>query len=296
MNQVVKVYLAKYKPRLDKVIETELARRLTEVTTISPHLTPVIEAMQELARGGKRMRGILTVLGYELAGKKVSDEIIKAGAVMELFHLGLLVQDDVMDEDKLRRGVTTLHTRYDKPRTGENVAICAGDLTFGWGMETIAGLALPMDRLNKAISLWGHYFARVGYGQILDTLDIADEQTILDILSIKSGEYSCVLPLTLGSTLAGADEAQIKRLAGYGMELGLVFQLRDDWLGMWGDTSKTGKPAGEQKGRGKRTYATLYGRDKTEEEISEHWQRGRALANGDRRLLELLEWVATREN
>lgn len=296
-------YLEKYKPRIDEEIERELNFRLTEVKDISPHLVPVIEAMQELSRGGKRLRGLLTILGYELAGQVPDSQTIKAAVVMELFHLGLLIQDDVMDRDDVRRGVETVHARYHDRHLGESIAICAGDLTYGWGMEILGNLKSQMlanSQIIKAMTVWGKYFARVGYGQILDVIgeqrgDTGEEE-VLQVLMLKSGEYTCVLPLALGATLGGGDNALLERLFKYGMELGWVFQLRDDWLGAWGDSSKTGKPVGGDMREGKKSYATLYGKEKTEAEIVRHWEEGKQEAMGNKVMEGLLEWMAERDN
>jgi geranylgeranyl diphosphate synthase, type I len=289
-------FVGQHKAEIDRELAGELTRRLAEVAVISPHLTPILQAMHELSVGGKRLRATLVFLGYQLAGGADSQEITKAAMMMELFHLGLLIQDDFMDKDTLRRGVATVNARYDDPHIGNSVAMLAGDYTFGWGIELLSKLALPPERVVAALAVWGKYFSRVGYGQTLDGLDIADENTILQVLSIKSGEYSCILPLVLGATLGGGSPELLKRLEQYGMELGQVFQLRDDWLGMYGDSRKTGKPAGEQEQKGKKTFATLYGREKTEAAIAEHLAVGMELAAGDELMEGLLSWVATREN
>jgi len=289
-------YFDKFKPQIDRGIREELEKRLAEVTDISPQLVSVVSAMSELAEGGKRMRGLLTILGYELAGGKDEKEIVKAAVVMELFHLGLLIQDDVMDRDELRRGVKTIHARYPDLHLGEAVANCVGDLTFGWGMEKLSGLAMSAKDINQAMSVWGKYFARVGYGQILDVMKVADQNTLLNILALKSGEYSCVLPLLMGATLGGAQAELLTKLTGYGMELGWVFQLRDDWLADFGESQKTGKPVGNDRREGKKTLATMYGREKLEEEIVWHTKRARVEAGEEKMLLALVEWAGTREN
>lgn len=313
MNQVLQDFIGKYKEKVDKEISEELDRRLAEVKEISPHLVPILEAMKELSVGGKRLRAMLVILGFELSGGRTpplqgEDEIIKAGVVMELFHLGLLIHDDIMDRDSVRRGVKTIHARYNDLHLGEAVAICAGDYTFGWGMEIITSLKFSNSQIVSAMAVWAKYFYRVGYGQALDCMAIADEKTILQILELKSGEYSCVLPLLLGATLGGADAATLDKLQKYGMELGWVFQLRDDWLGEYGDPEKTGKPVGNDIREGKHTFAIMNGKEKTEEVINEHMSKARLLTSGfsdlsgDARkvarkvLEELVEWMGTREN
>lgn len=291
--------VGKYKSIVDSEIGAELSRRLEEVKDISPELVKVVTAMRELSHGGKRMRGLLTILGYQIAGgnKEGESEIVKAAVNMELFHLGLLIQDDVMDRDSLRRGVTTVHARYDDLHTGEAMAMCAGDLTFGWGMEILATLKLPITNLKitNAMAVWGKYFSRVGYGQVLDVLQVADEESLLQILALKSGEYSCVLPLVFGATLGGAKPEIIKQLTEYGMELGWVFQLRDDYLAEWGDSSKTGKPVGNDAREGKHSFALMYGKEKLEQEIKRHAELAKG-ATDDVTLREIVDWMASREN
>lgn len=303
MEKLLEDYIVKYKQRVDREIENELKRRMDEVAKLSPHLIPILTAMKELSVGGKRLRAMLTILGYELSGQEVNDEVIKAAAMMELFHLGLLIQDDFMDKDTLRRGVKTMIARYDEKHVGNFVSMLAGDYTFGWGMELITKLQSPITNNQKvqAIAVWGKYFTRVGYGQTLDGLAIADEKTILQILELKSGEYSCVLPMVLGATLGGSKPEMIEGLKKYGMELGWVFQLRDDWLGEYGDPDKTGKPVGNDSREGKHTYATMHGKEATEAAIKEHMNRALEIVAGlqgqalkDNLMRGLVEWMGTR--
>ena len=294
----------------DAFLQAELARRATEVARTAPELSPVIAAMQELSAGGKRLRGALTLLGYRAAGGDPAGEaeVIKAGVMMELFHLGLLCQDDVFDRDSLRRGVTTIHMRYPDLHLGEGMAVLAGDFTFGWAIEILSSLDMSRDQVIVALQIWGKYFARVGYGEALDVLTeqrgTVSEETMLQILSLKSGEYSCVLPLQLGAALAGASAEVQQKLYDYGMELGWVFQIRDDYLAEFGDSEKTGKPVGNDSREGKKTYATLYGAAKTLAEIERHVEKGRIIIQNSKFRIqnvrevfnEILDWMATREN
>lgn len=289
-------FLGEYKAKIDLGIESELEKRLVEVKDISPHLVPILEAMKELSVGGKRLRAMLVIIGYQQAGKEVNGEVIKAAVAVELFHLGLLIQDDFMDRDELRRGVKTLIARYKDKHVGSFISMLAGDYTFGWVAEILSSLQLPSEQVNRAMGVWGKYMTRVGYGQTLDGLAIADDETILKILSIKSGEYSCVMPLLIGATLGSGDKILLDRLEKYGMELGHVFQLRDDWLGMYGDPEKMGKPVGHDEREGKHTYVTMYGKEKTEDEIVKHLKAGQELAGDNEVMRELIDWVGKRDN
>lgn len=298
----------KYKPLIDTELAAELGRRVAEVKEISPDLEKMVGMMTELSVGGKRMRGLLTILGYQLAAGEPTglhlEGVIKAATVMELFQLGLLIHDDFMDQDDLRRGVATIQSRYVDRHVGESMAVLAGDFTFGWGIEILSSLKQPEDRALKAMRVWGKYFTRVGYGQTLDVLKTADEASLLNILALKSGEYSCVLPLQLGATLGGGSKELLDQLYIYGMELGWVFQLRDDYLSEWGDSNKTGKPVGNDRREDKHSFALMYGKEKLLSEIEKHAGQAKAVLQGytlkDLKdvgvLVEIVEWVAKREN
>lgn len=292
-------YVGKYKEKIDQAIEQEIEKRLKEVKEISPHLVPVVTAIKELSAQGKRLRGLLTILGYEQAGGRVNRAVIKAAVAMEIFHLGLLIHDDFMDRDDLRRGVKTINARYVDKHFGESMAVLAGDYTFAWVTEMLAELELPTELVLQAVKIWAKYYRRVGYGQTLDVMaeqrEVSDEE-ILEVLALKSGEYTCVLPLQLGAALNGADEKLQRELFDYGIELGWVFQLRDDYLGEFGNSGLTGKPVGNDSREGKKTFATMYGSKKTLEAIREHWQKGKLLIKDNQVMMGLLEWMATREN
>lgn len=299
-SSAIQEFTSKHKTALDKAIDQEMSLRTSEAGAVSSHLVPLLSGLTELSVGGKRLRGLLTVLGYQLAGGTVTDAIYTAGAVMEIFHLGLLVHDDFMDRDTLRRGVPTIHARYGDHHFGETMAILAGDFTFGWSVEMLASLKIDSNRVQRAMIVWGKYFTRVGYGQTLDVIGEqrgdTGEDEVMQVLYLKSGEYSCVLPLQLGAALAGADENLMERLRAYGMELGWVFQLRDDWLSEYGDSAKTGKPTGNDQREARKSYATLYGKEATEKEIAHHVAAGKKLAQGNAILEGLLDWMASREN
>lgn len=299
--------ITNYRDLIEAKLREEIKERQKEAKVISPHLMSLLNLVEELAQNGKRLRGLLVILGYLQAGDIESDrkdEVVRAGVALELFHLGLLIQDDVMDRDELRRGVATIHTRYDDRHFGETMAILASDYTFGWTIEILAGLRLPILRVRRALELFGKYFTRVGYGQTLDVLTEVrkgeSDEDILQVLKLKSGEYSCVLPLLLGATLGEATPELLEKLEQYGMELGWVFQLRDDWLGEYGKTKRMGKPVGNDKREGKKTFATIYGKARLEQEIAKHLMIGKDLLRGVSPkyrgvMEELLEFMASRD-
>ena len=252
----------------DQGISAFLADKKKEMGSVSPHLEKVWQAIKELSIGGKRLRGALTYLGYLMAGgeAKHKEVVIKAGVAMEIFHLGLLIQDDFMDRDQSRRGVKTVHARHKDPHMGAVTAILAGDYCYAWTSEILSGIgSVSPSRVLQAVEVWSKYFRRVGYGQTLDMLvgERGEEkrEEILQVLSIKSGEYSCVLPILLGASLAGAETKLIKKFTELGLQLGWAFQIRDDILGMFGQDEVTGKPTGSDLREGKQTLLVLKARD-----------------------------------
>ena len=181
-----------------------------------------------------------------MAGKRIDPGCLKASVAMELFQSGILVQDDVMDQDGERRGVPTIHMRYPNLHLGEALATCVGDSAYGWTFAEIAALPYEPSVTVKAIQLFAHYFGRLGIGQSLDVMggmgELLPPETIIKVIHLKSAEYTCILPLMLGATIAAAPPEFLVAIEKYGSNLGWAFQIQDDILGMFGQ--ETGKPVG----------------------------------------------------
>jgi geranylgeranyl diphosphate synthase type I len=177
--------------------------------------------------------------------------IIDTGAAFELLHAFALVHDDVMDGSSTRRGEPTIHSTFDAEhssnqwngesrRFGEGVAILVGDLA-----EVYAD-RLMSNAPQAAFETWNELKIELNIGQFLDVLGAArgevDLTTARRIVRYKSGKYTIERPLHVGAALAGRlDELQTP-LSRYGEPLGEAFQLRDDILGTFGDSARTGSP------------------------------------------------------
>src|SRR3989344_2551179 len=177
--------------------------------------------MIKIVVGGKRIRGALMCLSYELCGGK-DREIFSTSLFLELFHAALLIHDDVIDRDEKRRGVSTIHSTF-----SDAMAINAGDLVYSWTLSYLFSSSFSADRLKRVAMLFASYFTKTMYGQILD---ISAGET-LDTIRLKTAEYTGVLSLLAGATLAGTRNKQtLDALARYGRNLGMVFQIQDDIL------------------------------------------------------------------
>lgn len=213
-----------------------------------------IDALSGLiASGGKRIRPAFCVTGYLAAGGDPDDPgIVAAGAALEMLHLSALVHDDVLDDSGTRRGVPTVHTTYtelhgsrgwqgESRRYGEGVALLVGDLALVYSGQ------LMTEAPTSAVPEWNRLRSEVMIGQYMDVHAAAefsaDPRTSRLIARIKSGRYTIHRPLVVGASAAGrADLAPA--FEEYGEAVGEAFQLRDDLLDAFGDSTDTGKPTG----------------------------------------------------
>jgi len=212
------------------------------------------------------------------------DAIIKASVSLELMQSYLLIHDDIMDEDELRRGKTTFHIicknlcerefgSMKSLRFGESIAIVAGDLIEAYGEEILANSPFSSEYVKRALAKYAAIVENVGYGQILDITAERkggfNEDEILTIHKLKTASYTIEGPLHIGALLAGANEADLQILSDYGIPLGLAFQIQDDILGLFGSEEKTGKPVGSDVQEGKKTLLILHALENCKEDERE---------------------------
>jgi geranylgeranyl diphosphate synthase type I len=216
------------------------------------------DALRSLVmRGGKRMRAVLVAAAYEAcAGEGGSAAVAGAGASLELLQAYLLVHDDWMDGDDVRRGGPSVPAmlRARLPGREDAASVLAGDLAAAWSQEALLELALAPARVVAAARELARMQEDVVSGQLLDVASAArDAREVESVHALKTASYSVRGPVLMGARLAGAVPAQVEALGAYGVPLGVAFQLRDDVLGAFGDARATGKSAGIDLRRGKRT-------------------------------------------
>ncbi len=227
------------------------------------------EPMAEIGRlvlvGGKRLRPAFCHWGFAAAGGDPADPMVaNAGAAFELMHAFALFHDDVMDDAASRRGNPTTHTVFaqhhhdgawagEARRFGEGVAILVGDLAFVYSDMLMA------DAGKEAWSIWNELRIELNVGQVLDIIgSVRNERRrhkAEQICRYKSGKYTIERPLHLGAVMAAPERAHelLPLLSGYGLPLGDAFQMRDDVMGAFGDSTITGKPVGGDLREGKPT-------------------------------------------
>ena len=267
-----------------------LERQRALAAGIGGELLPAIDAAAGLLAGGKRLRPAFCYWGWRGAGRADCAEIFAAAAALELLHAGALVHDDVMDDSDTRRGGPTVHRRFAARHAaagwrgpdasfGRNIAILLGDLLQGWTDELLGGSGLPAAAVSRARPVLDVMRTELMWGQYLDLLEqAAGSGTVagaLRVVTYKTAKYTIERPLHLGAALAlapagpdralagpGADPGLVRGYTGYGLPLGIAFQLRDDVLGVFGDPAETGKPAGDDIREGKRTVLAAVARER----------------------------------
>lgn len=263
-------------------------KQRNDFEAISTDLIPVVDYTQSLLQGGKRFRALfcywawrasLSESSYHQSEQEVNESeqaIAGIAASLEMFHAAALVHDDLLDQSDTRRGAPAIHKRFESlhkekqwagapERFGVAGSVLVGDLMLGWSSE-IFGNALLHSPNREIESACRDEFSlmrvEVMAGQYLDVLEenAATTRPVKEgvgraekVILYKTAKYSIEAPLRIGAAFAGADQSTLNVFTRFGIPLGIAFQLRDDILGVFGDPSVTGKPAGDDLREGKRT-------------------------------------------
>lgn len=220
-----------------------------------------------LTRGGKRIRPILINQAYKIFSNKDLDAVFETSIMMEFFQAWMLIHDDIMDHDDMRRGGTTVHKMFeeisekynfeDKKDFGNTFGILAGDFSGLIAFEMLGKSKLSGDIIKKVIAYCSHELQNVVYGQNLDIITSKKkdytETDILNFFDLKTARYTFSIPCVSGALMAGANEEYIKILEAYSVPVGIAFQIRDDILGLFGEQEETGKSNLGDIEEGKRT-------------------------------------------
>jgi geranylgeranyl diphosphate synthase type I len=253
---------------VDGSLATWLKPRVAAASALSEEVGAAAEAVESLSlRGGKRMRAALVGAAYVACGGVAPGGSGAAPAwsgadramiAIELLQTYLLIHDDWMDDDDMRRGGPAVHVslreRLGSKRLGDAAAVLAGDLACGYAQEALLETQLAADRVLGAARAFARIQEEVVTGQLAEMSGSGTRVPSVEVIhALKTASYTVTGPLALGAHLAGASDARVAQLARYGRPLGIAFQLRDDLLGTFGDSNATGKPVGNDIRQGKRT-------------------------------------------
>ena len=205
-----------------------------------------------LSMGGKRIRPTLMLLAYNMF-RDDPEHILMQAVALETYHNYTLLHDDLMDHADLRRGHETVHKRWN-----DNQAILSGDSMLVLAYERMA--QCPADKLGEVLSLFTQTALEIGEGQQYDidfeTRNDVSEDEYIEMIRLKTSVLlACALKI--GAVLAGASKADADNLYKFGEQIGLAFQLQDDYLDVYGDPKIFGKAIGGDIVSNKKTYMLI---------------------------------------
>ena len=211
--------------------------------------------------GGKRVRPRLCLIAYSLFKDSFDERILEPAAALEVFHSFTLIHDDIMDNSDMRRGVPTVCRKWDN-----NTAIISGDVM---SIDSYRRIAMaPVEVLPQVMDLFTTTAAQVCEGQQYD-MDFENEKTVsmesyMKMIGLKTAVL-IACSAKLGALIAGADRRSCDLLYKFGYDLGLAFQITDDYLDTYGDSAVFGKKIGGDIINNKKTWLLTRAIEKGEE-------------------------------
>ncbi|GAA3519742.1 polyprenyl synthetase family protein [Actinocatenispora rupis] len=258
--------------RVTGVLAEFLAAEVDTLRALDPAVADAAAPLTDLVlRGGKRLRPAFAYWGWRgvVADGADDEPVVRAVGALELLHAFALAHDDVMDASAVRRGRPTLHREFadrhrtggwrgDPDRFGTSVAVLLGDLCAVWADRLIGTSGLPAPVLLAARRVYDAMRIEAVAGQYLDVLHAAGGSdgvaAAVKVARFKSASYTVQRPLRFGAALAGpVPPDAVAAYDRFGVAVGEAFQLRDDILGVYGETAVTGKPVGDDLRQGKPT-------------------------------------------
>jgi len=224
-----------------------------------------------LAAGGKRVRPRLALLGAKAVSQptvgcsSLEEAVLPAALALEVFHNFTLLHDDVMDKAEVRRGRPTVHVKW-----GENTAILSGDQMLIEAYKLLGGV--QADKLPEVLRLFNKMATEICEGQQYDVdFERREDVTIAEYMEMIRLKTSVLLAtaLQIGAYIAGGTSEEQQTLYDFGINLGLAFQIQDDYLDCFGDPKTFGKAIGGDIREGKKTWLWIKARDARRETKSE---------------------------
>lgn len=268
----ITTYLNNKKKGINDYLQTFFSLHLVDPILSKKKHKDAFQRINQFTSRGKMIRGSLVSLGYQLFQQDSPKDLIKVGAAIELLQSALLIHDDIMDQDETRRGAPTLYKQYsdnnlaqdsrEPEHTGVSLGICAGDLSIFLAFDLLNKTETKASIYRKLVDLFSREMLIVGTAQMDDVAwgssrTLPEKKQVLELYKHKTGRYTFSLPLAAGAIMAGQDSKTIEVLMELGENLGILFQIRDDELGLTGDEQKLGKPIGSDIKEGKKTLHYL---------------------------------------
>lgn len=230
-----------------------------------------------IAIGGKRLRPWLCLTAYSLYKDEFTPQILGPASALEVFHSFTLIHDDIMDKSPMRRGVDTVWKKWN-----EDTAILSGDVMC---IDSYSRLAsAPAGVLTDVLALFSRTASQVCEGQQYDmefeSMETVPMDEYIRMIGLKTGVL-LACSAEMGARIAGACEEDCSNLYDYGYNLGLAFQIADDWLDAYGDEKVFGKPIGGDIVNSKKSWLTVRAYEKADAQTAAELSRAMAVVPSD---------------
>ena len=226
------------------------------VSNSSGYLKENLEYFKDLNSEGKCIRGFLISLGYKILKNNINYSY-HLSLAYEIFQTSVLIHDDIIDNDNLRRGKKTIHySNYLKykslndseaKKTSESIALCVGDYGFFKVNEIIIKYYKDDPNFSKLFDYYNDIVLKTVEGELIDVILSFEnkykenenlENNIMIVYKLKTAFYSIIGPLSLGLILGGIDDNKLEEIKNFGEKVGIAFQIQDDILGIYSDMGK----------------------------------------------------------
>jgi geranylgeranyl diphosphate synthase type I len=272
-GKIMNTIFQQYHSLIKNTLESFFYKKSKELSVVNQWGADLMNRLREFSLQGKLIRGSLLILSYQMFKKETPGWILRIASALELVHSSLLIHDDIMDRDTLRRGQKTIFYQYkelgdmqgshDSYHLGESFGICSGDIGFFLAYEILSDLNLDPRSKKNILLLWSQELVSVGLAQMQDIYlstpkAFAGEEDIIELYRLKTARYTYSLPLMTGALAASQNQNTIHKLEKIGENFGIIFQIKDDEIDLFGTESNTGKPVGTDIKENKRTLLSLY--------------------------------------
>ena len=269
-------YIQKRKNEISTYIDFALKEKAKDTDREYVHL---YDSLREFSTKGKHLRGCFFLLSYEMAGGKNVEQLMPAAAAIEINGSALLIHDDIMDNDMLRRGGPSMFAQYiekgkeisaiSPQHYGVSAGILIGNIALMLGFELLNRAGIDSDYKSEVYKRYAQDMQITAVGQMMDfdvgnTTREPNEEEILKIYKLKTAQYSLVNPFIMGAQAAGAPDEYRSALLDVCTTLGIIFQIKDDMVGLLGNEEETGKAARSDVRENKKTLIRKYLFDATQ--------------------------------
>ena len=249
-----------YTALIDRKVKEHFESLKTKAAKYHPFTLKTYENLEEyVLRKGKRLASCSTLLTYKGYANKVDEKILNVCAGIELYRHCILLHDDLVDGDELRRGGKSFHKLFSVGRDskfGEGVAIFMGDASYALSLDAILNSGFSGEVLHRAIELLADDYRGVNESQAIDLLFEYKEPGVEEWRVMASRRAASLFRATIlmGAILAGAPEDDLQALEEAAMDIGYAFDIQDDIIDTFATEQQYGRPPGGDIARGKKRF------------------------------------------